>query len=81
MENFQWLVIVTCVFLKIFVHRPPDFQQPVHGENHLAIPLRIDIVEIFIRFVPIPITDSIKNDFHITQNVSEMRIDRMVPLI
>ena len=39
------------------------------------------MVEIFRRFVPIPITYSIKNDFHIPQNISEMRIDRMVPLI
>ena len=53
----------------------------MHGEDHLAIPLRIDIVEIFIKFVLIPITYSIKNDFHIPQNVSDMIIDRMVPLI
>ena len=53
----------------------------MHGADRLAVPLRIDIAEIFIRFVLILITYSIKNDFHIPQNTSEMRIDRMVPLI
>ena len=78
---FQWLVVVTCMFLKIFFLWPPDCQQPTHGADHLAIPLRIDIVEIFMRFVLIPIAYSIKNDFDIPQNVSEIRINRMVPFI
>ena len=47
MGNFQWLVVVTRVFLKVFFHWTPDYQQSAHGEDHLAIPLRIDIVEIF----------------------------------
>ena len=81
MGNFKWLVVVTCVLLRIFFHWPPDCQQRAHGEGHLAIPLRIDIVEIFARFLTIPIICSIKNDFQIPQNVSEMRINRMVPLI
>ena len=53
----------------------------MHRDDHLAIPLRIDISEISTRFITIPVICSINNDCHIPQNVSEIRIDKMVPLI